>query len=395
MTRHKTLLRRTAALAIAVVIPLAATGAAAASSSSGTINVGSINGITGPFQLPDASNGAKAFFDALNASGGVHGQKVNFIVTDDKSDPATSATDARQLIEQDNVVGLTGDVSLVSCAVNGALFKQDDVDDVMAGGAIPQCFDSPNVSPVNAGPESDLLLSTEFAVKTLHIKKICAFLTDSPPTLGYLSQLKAEGAKIIGAPYTHIDATITQNTNYTDLMIEAKTNHCGAILNDGSPSQAVPMAVARQQQGVTAPLILQGSSYVQQLPKALGKASSGVYAISEMEPYTIKTAVLAPMLADFKKYHVNTTSLAEYGWESANIFTKVLKGIHGTINRSSVDKALAGLTSLNTNGMTGSPYSFGKASAHNPNRSAKVVKVSGGKWVAVTGWLTLAKDIKG
>jgi branched-chain amino acid transport system substrate-binding protein len=372
-----------------------AAASGSSSSGGGPIPVGSINGITGPFALPDASNGAKALFDAVNAAGGIHGRKINFIVEDDKSDPATSATDARQLIQQDNVVGLTGDVSLVSCAVSRALLQQADVRDVMAGGAIPQCFDQPNVSPVNAGPETDLLLSTQFAADTLHIKRICAFLTDSPPTLGYLPQLKAEGAKIIGAPYAHIDASITMNTNYTSLMIEAKSNNCGAILNDGSPSQAVPLATARSQQGVTAPLILQGASYVGELPSALGPSAKGVYAVSEMEPYTLKSPVLAPMLADFTKYGVKLTSLAQYGWESANIFTQVLKGIQGPINRSSVNKALLALTSLDTNGMTGSPYSFGPGQAHNPNRSAKIVEDVNGKWVAATGWLTLPATVSG
>jgi branched-chain amino acid transport system substrate-binding protein len=412
VTRSKKMSGRSLVLAAAVALAVGigacgsssssssnSAGASSSSSSSGSasnassggapIPVGSITAITGPFSLTDASNGAKALFDRVNAEGGINGRKINFIIADDKTDPATSATVARQLIQQDNVVVLTGDVSLVSCAVNQALLQQADVRDVMAGGAIPQCFNQPNISPVNAGPETDLLLSSKFVTGTLNLKNICAFLTDSPPTKGYLSQLKTQAAQLMGAPFAHIDTSITQNTNYASLMIEAKNDKCGAILNDGSPPQAIPLAAARSQQGVTAPLVLQGASYVADLPKALGPSAKNIYAVSEMEPYTLSTPVLQPMLADFTKYGVKVTSLAQYGWESANIVVQVLKSIKGPITRSSVNNALLALTSLDTGGMTGSPYSFGPGKTHNPNRSAKLVQDVNGKWVAATGWVTL------
>ena len=37
-----------------------------------------------------------------------------------------------------------------------------------------------------------------------------------------------------------------------------------------------------------------------------------------------------------------------------------------------------------TEGMTGTPYSFGPAEAHNPNRSGKIVRVLNGEWVVVS-----------
>jgi branched-chain amino acid transport system substrate-binding protein len=131
------------------------------------------------------------------------------------------------------------------------------------------------------------------------------------------------------------------------------------------------------------------------LPGALGPSAKGVYAVSEMEPYTLNTPVLQPMLADFKKYGVKLSSLAQYGWESANIFTQVLKSIHGPITRSSVNQALLALKSLSTNGMTGTPYAFGPGQTHNPNRSAKIVEDVNGKWVAATGWVTLPPTTSG
>jgi branched-chain amino acid transport system substrate-binding protein len=366
----------------------AGTGDTASSGSTDPIKVGSINALTGPFQLADASNGAKALFDRVNAEGGVNGRKIDFIIKDDKSDPAAAATAARELIQQDDVVGMTGGVTLVGCTVNQKLLERSDIRDVMAGGAVPSCFQQPNVSPVNAGPQTDITLSVQFAHDKLGAQNVCLFLTDSPPTKSYLDALKADVTQILGKePY--IDATITENTNYASLMTKAKSEQCDAIINDGSPPQAIPLAKARDQQGVTAPLILQGSSYVSDLPDALGPDVTDIYAVSEMEPYTLDSPVLKQLKSDFEKNGVKLTSLAQYGWQAANVYVEMLKSIKGEINKDSVNKALLALENLDSHGMTGSPYTFGPGKTHNSNRSVKFVEVKNGDWVSEGDWVTL------
>jgi branched-chain amino acid transport system substrate-binding protein len=377
------------ALSVGVAACGSSSGGGSSSGSKDPIKVGSINALTGPFQLADASQGAKALFDRINADGGINGRKVDFIIKDDKTDPAAAATAARELIQKDQVVGMTGGVTLVGCSVNRKMMEQAKVRDVMAGGAVPDCFGQPNVSPVNTGPQSDLLLSAQFARKTLGADRICMFLTDSPPTKAYIGSLRTEAAKMLGGPLAYVDTSITENTNYASLMTKAKSENCDAIINDGSPPQAIPLAKARDQQGVTAPLILQGSSYVSDLPAALGPKAKDVYAVSEMEPYTLPSPVLNDLKSDFKKNNVKLTSLAQYGWQAAYIYSEMLKGIKGPVTRDSVNKALMALTDLDSKGMTGSPYSFGPDQTHNPNRSVKFVEDAGGKWVVKGDWVTL------
>jgi ABC-type branched-subunit amino acid transport system substrate-binding protein len=75
---------------------------------SAQIRVGQTTGFTGvsAAAVKETSSGAALWLDAVNARGGVNGQKVELISLDDKSDPKIAASNARILIEQRSVVAL-------------------------------------------------------------------------------------------------------------------------------------------------------------------------------------------------------------------------------------------------------------------------------------------------
>jgi branched-chain amino acid transport system substrate-binding protein len=72
------------------------------------ILIGQTAGFTGPVGagVKETTDGAKLYIDAINAKGGVNGQKIELISMDDKFDPKNAGENARQLIEEKNVVAL-------------------------------------------------------------------------------------------------------------------------------------------------------------------------------------------------------------------------------------------------------------------------------------------------
>jgi branched-chain amino acid transport system substrate-binding protein len=50
--------------------------------------------------------GMKAFFDYINAQGGVYGRKINFIIADDHYNPPDTVEVVKKLVEQDHVFGI-------------------------------------------------------------------------------------------------------------------------------------------------------------------------------------------------------------------------------------------------------------------------------------------------
>jgi branched-chain amino acid transport system substrate-binding protein len=72
------------------------------------ILIGQTAGFSGPVAagVKETTDGAKLYLDAINAKGGVNGQKIELISLDDKFDPKLAAENAKKLIEEQNVVAL-------------------------------------------------------------------------------------------------------------------------------------------------------------------------------------------------------------------------------------------------------------------------------------------------
>lgn len=70
--------------------------------------IGQTVGITGSAAatVKESMGGAALYFDAVNARGGVNGQKIELIALDDKFDPKLTLENARSLVEEKNVLAL-------------------------------------------------------------------------------------------------------------------------------------------------------------------------------------------------------------------------------------------------------------------------------------------------
>ena len=93
------------ALALAVALPAALAGSAADPGvSSTTILIGGTAPLTGPAaSYASVSRGAKAYFDSIDAKGGVAGRKIEYRIVDDAYNPAQTIQAVRRLVEQDKV----------------------------------------------------------------------------------------------------------------------------------------------------------------------------------------------------------------------------------------------------------------------------------------------------
>jgi len=86
------------ALALATCAPLAAA----------QIVIGQTAGFSGPeaATVKDSTEGAKLYFERVNAAGGVNGQKIELVSMDDRLDPKLAADNARKLITDSNALAL-------------------------------------------------------------------------------------------------------------------------------------------------------------------------------------------------------------------------------------------------------------------------------------------------
>src|SRR5690242_21812190 len=110
-TRSRTAAYAAGCLAV-LAIAVAGCGGSSSSSSQGvtktSITIGSHQPLTGPAapgysEIAPASN---AYFDYVNAHGGVDGRKIVYKYLDDGYNPTNTASVVRQLVLQDNVYAI-------------------------------------------------------------------------------------------------------------------------------------------------------------------------------------------------------------------------------------------------------------------------------------------------
>lgn len=138
--------RRTVIAALTAAVSVAGCGA---TSTGGTgadvpgitknaIHIGTSNALTGPVSsvcLP-TSAGATAWFDHVNATGGVHGRKIENTVLDDGYQAPRAAANVRTL-RADNVFALFGGCGTVTAATIATTIKGTDVPYLFPYAALP------------------------------------------------------------------------------------------------------------------------------------------------------------------------------------------------------------------------------------------------------------------
>src|SRR6185437_11863317 len=105
----------------------------------------------------DIPNMAKAYFDCVNANGGINGHPIKYYIATEQTNPAQVAADAKQLVQTDKVLGIVGSTSLIECSINmGPRYSSDGaVQYALAQHASKIVFDQSNVPGtgyIAAGP---------------------------------------------------------------------------------------------------------------------------------------------------------------------------------------------------------------------------------------------------
>lgn len=90
------------------------------------IVIGTFGSFTGPNEavLGKASVGVEAWVKDINDNGGLNGHPVKLMIRDDASDPAKALQAAKELVEQDKVVAIVGQMSNASSGAQAYLEKK-------------------------------------------------------------------------------------------------------------------------------------------------------------------------------------------------------------------------------------------------------------------------------
>jgi branched-chain amino acid transport system substrate-binding protein len=373
------------------VVTLGGTAGAATSSAPGvtsnSITVGTISTQTGPISSNFSSliYGEEAYFDYINAAGGINGRKINLKYTlDDGGSPSQFNQLANTLINQDHVFAITGiasafftpnvftEAKIPTYGYNVSTNWQTAPNLFAAGGSVQY---------VPAGTPS-----VAYFVKKTKSTSV-ALVAYNVASAAAACEADAAGLTKAGIKVSYTDYKVAYpgTTVATDVqrMKQAGSN---MVISCMDVQGNITMARAIQQYGLKiTQLWLSGDD--QQTLQDNTSLMQGVYFDIFHVPFTAPTSEypgLKLYLTEMKKYEPKYVDdeVAIQGWESADLFAQGVKMAGKNLTQAAVINADNSLTAYTAGGLT-TPTNWKDAghAGHAPPYCNAFIEAKGTKYV--------------
>jgi branched-chain amino acid transport system substrate-binding protein len=205
------------------------------------INIGTIDTKQPGTDFSDGPNMITAYYNCVNANGGVNGHPVKLFVEYDQTQPAQIAAAAKKLIQSDHVVGIVGVFDLLECTIDQSYWKQLGIYE-MGAGIAPECWSTPNSAAVNMGPRYSSDGAVQYGLSQKPSKVV--FVQSNVPGTGYIAAGPVALAKAANVPITTLTENVPindANSVALDLVNKAGSNGW-VVLNFTPPEAARPRA---------------------------------------------------------------------------------------------------------------------------------------------------------
>jgi branched-chain amino acid transport system substrate-binding protein len=355
------------------------------------IALGSINTKQPGTDFSDIQNMTAAYFNCVNANGGINGHPIKYYPLTEQTNPSQIASLAKQLVTSDHVVGIAGSSSIIECSVDSAYWKSLGFY-VLGAGIDPECWSTPNAASVNMGPRYSSDGAVQYALNQ-KVTKI-AFDQSNVPGTTYIAggpNALAAAAHVPIQDFTE-NVPITSANSVAIKLVNA-AGPTGAVVLNFTPPEALLILQAAQKLGLEDKVKEWGCSTpcnTDFLASALGpKWNHKLFVNAELTPLNGDNSQAAQLYkAILAQYGSNVSggvgSFSQMGFVNGAIATHALETITGPYTVASVNAAFKAVSNYNT-GMLCQAFTYGNYSEHIPNNMDYTVTPSGGKFVQAQG----------
>jgi branched-chain amino acid transport system substrate-binding protein len=332
---------------------------------------------------------AKAWFDCVNANGGINGQRIVYKLYTEQLDPGKISALAKKIIEQDHAVGVVGNTSLIDCPVNHKYYESKGAYVIVAG--VPgECFGTSNIAAVNMGPRYSNMGAADALIKQGHIT---GTLVVSSPSAGGIAAY-ANGGPCLVAKAAGLncisdaeDLPLT-DPNATILKLVQEAGAGGGVIMDYTAETATALLQSAGQQGVVNKVLWgQSTPVADEATAKIGSANGfdgRIYIGQEFnnlftgKPYETLCENLS------HKIGIPAQAFGQMGCLVGHFVTNALLSIKGPITFKSYNTAAVNLKNQKDDILC-KPWYFGKLPSHLPNNTLPTVTYKAGKVVLTRG----------
>lgn len=109
--------------------------------------------------------GATAYFDYVNANGGVHGRQIDYLYRDDAYNPTNTSSVVNELVLQDEVFAMVGGVGTATHGAVVDFLNDEEVPDLFVSSGSLQWGDQPEDRPWTFGWQPDYEIEAKIAAQ--------------------------------------------------------------------------------------------------------------------------------------------------------------------------------------------------------------------------------------
>ena len=346
--------------AVAAMTLVAATTAACSDSGGGGSSSGNTPGVTDteilvgthmPLTGPAAAGyskiapASKAYFDYVNANGGVHGRKITYKIMDDTYNPATTQQVVRELVLQDKVFAILNGLGTPTHTGVLDFLKTNRVPDLfVASGS--RSWDQPDKYPGTFGFNVDY--TVEGKILATHVKqtqagkKVCFLGQDDDFGRDALAGIE----KILG-PVAAKQSYVTSNPNVGPQMGALKQAGCQVVMLATVPGfTALSLGTASKIGFKPQFVVSQVGADLTTLKRQLGTAAPLTEGLVSDNYLPLSTDEANPWIQLFKKVNAEHNGNAEfdnnvvYGMSVAYLFVQTLQAAGKDLTREGLIAAV-------------------------------------------------------
>lgn len=315
--------------------------------------VGQTAGITGPAagSVKEVTLGAKLYFDAVNAGGGVHGQKISLTSLDDKFDPKLAAANAKVLIDKGAIALFLTRGTPHTQAVMPLLSEHKIALVAPSTGAM--VLHKP-VNPWLFNVRASYQREAERAIEhlgSIGVTRIALVQVDDSfgddAITGALAGLSKAGQK----PVAH-EKYARENPDMAPVVRRVLAASPQAVLFVGTGDAVAQGMKGVRAGGSTAQLVTLSNNASGGFIKDLGKAAHGVIVSQVFPPErSIAKSLIKDAQESARKAKMELTPSMIEGYASAKVLVEGIKRAGPKVNRQSLRDALDGMKHYDLGGL--------------------------------------------
>ncbi|WP_205323581.1 ABC transporter substrate-binding protein [Glycomyces sp. YM15] len=214
-----------------------------------TVTIGTHQPLTGPAAAGYAAISAatSAYFEYVNAGGGINGRTIEYLVKDDSYDPTATQTAVTELVAQDDVLAIVNGLGTPTHASVLDYVDDEGVPDLFISSGSRE-WNQPGIYPNTFGFNAEYVTEgaalAQYAVDQRPDARICVLGQDDDYGEGIL-----EGVEIVidSNEVAHVETYLSWDEDLTDQIVALMTAGCEVnILGTINGFTAMAMATAAQ-----------------------------------------------------------------------------------------------------------------------------------------------------